>query len=239
MTNFVFVHGAWQGGWCWREVVPRLESKGHSVLAIDLPGHGTSSVRPEEVTLQDYVDAVIRAVKTWSVPPILVGHSMCGILSRVGETAPHGVRALVYVAGLVVPNGSSMMDSVKEFDAEYQDQFLWAPDRRSAGIRPEGARRYLYPLCPPDIVKEVLPLLTAEPVGPYETPIRTTSENFGRVPRYYIECLRDRVVPIALQRAMYSAISCKRIYSIDTDHSPFFSAPAELVSILHSISEDV
>jgi len=30
-TTFVLVHGAYHGGWCWKELVPRLSGAGHRV----------------------------------------------------------------------------------------------------------------------------------------------------------------------------------------------------------------
>ncbi|WP_370270531.1 alpha/beta fold hydrolase, partial [Nioella sp.] len=40
MTQFILVHGACHGAWCWQKVVPALEARGHSVRAIDMPGRG-------------------------------------------------------------------------------------------------------------------------------------------------------------------------------------------------------
>jgi pimeloyl-ACP methyl ester carboxylesterase len=40
MSTFVLIHGAWLGGWCWYRVIPRLEQRGHTVVALDLPSHG-------------------------------------------------------------------------------------------------------------------------------------------------------------------------------------------------------
>ena len=37
MARFVLVHGAWHGGWCFRELVRELEARGHEVAAPDLP----------------------------------------------------------------------------------------------------------------------------------------------------------------------------------------------------------
>ena len=64
------------------------------------------------------------------------------------------------------------------------------------------------------------------------TPISVTEGNFGRVPRVYIECLRDRAIPPALQKRMYTAMACRQVISMDTSHSPFFSAPQALVDHL-------
>jgi hypothetical protein len=33
MANFVLVHGAWHGGWCWRDVVAPLARAGPRVFA--------------------------------------------------------------------------------------------------------------------------------------------------------------------------------------------------------------
>jgi len=62
-------------------------------------------------------------------------------------------------------------------------------------------------------------------------------ERAGRVPRIYIQCLRDRVLPIDGQRAMQQAVGCERILTIDTDHSPFLSRPGELADHLLSLAQ--
>jgi pimeloyl-ACP methyl ester carboxylesterase len=237
MARFVLVHGSWQGAWCWREIVLRLTAKGHEVVALDLPGHGEDRSPPETATLQDYAARIIEAVHASRDNPILVGHSMGGVIGQAAEFIPGRIRALVYVAALVPPNGSSMMKFVEGFDPEYIAQFVWSADRRTARITPEGARRFLYSDCPSDAIESALPLFTAEPVAPFETPLSLTETHYGTVPRYYIECLRDRVVPIALQRSMRSMVSFDHVYSLNTDHSPFFSMPEDLALILHGIAE--
>ena len=189
------------------------------------------------MTFDDYVRGVMDVVQSVGEDPILVGHSMTAIISQVAERIPSKIRALVYVAGLLLENGQTMLDVVNEFDPKYLAEILWAGDRKTAWLSPLGVKEFLYPLCPSPVVETVVPWLTAEPVAPYEARLEISAEDFGRVPRYYIECLRDRVIPLALQRKMHSALPCKRVYSIDTDHSPFFSAASELTSILSAIAE--
>ncbi len=75
MSRFVLVHGAWHGAWCWNKVVPLLEAKGHSVDAIDLPGHGSDVTPIAEVTLERYAERVGRALRAEPEPAVLVGHS--------------------------------------------------------------------------------------------------------------------------------------------------------------------
>lgn len=231
----MLVHGSWQGAWCWREVIPRLASAGHEAVAIDLPGHGDDRTPVESVTFQHYVDRVLQAVNDSSDAPILVGHSMGGaIVRQAAGLAPRRVRAIVSVASLLPPNGAKMLSSVERFDPEYVAQILWADDRRTTRLSLEGVRRFACFLCPAATVDWAIPRLTVEPVSPYETPLFFSDS--GR-PHYYIECLQDRIVPIALQRSMHADFPADRVYALDTDHCPFFSMPEEFASILHRIVE--
>jgi pimeloyl-ACP methyl ester carboxylesterase len=238
MASFVLVHGAWQGSWCWQDVVPLLAGRGHRVRAIDLPAHGRDQTRADAVTLDDYVDAIVGAVLACDQPALLVAHSMGGVAMQAGERIPDRLKAIVYVAATLPAHGTTMLETVAGFDPEYAAQIVWAEDRRSARITPEGACAFLYTSCPPDRINQVLPLLTPEPVAPFETPIQITRENLGRVPSSYVECLRDRAVPIALQRTMQNAARVVRVHTLDADHSPFFSAPRELAAALHVIASD-
>jgi pimeloyl-ACP methyl ester carboxylesterase len=161
---------------------------------------------------------------------------MGGLIGQVAELVPDRIRALVYVSALLAPSGTSMMQLVDGFDPLYLAEFEWAPDRRTARLSAAGLRDFLYSCCPPSAVEAASRLLTPEPVAPFETPFSTAEVNFGRVPRYYVECRRDRIVPLALQRSMRAGLTFRGIYSIDTDHAPFFSAPDELTAILHTIA---
>ncbi len=124
--TFVFVHGAWHGGWCWSEVVRLLAEQGYPAIALDLPGHGMTArlpvsytAQPQDMgalstevsplaalTLNDYRDHVLKVVhglvKHGSGPVILVGHSLGGAtLSAVAEADPTVVRRLVYLTAFV------------------------------------------------------------------------------------------------------------------------------------------
>ena len=238
MAEFILVHGSWHGAWCWNEVVRRLEERGHTVAAIDLPGHGQDRTPPEAVTLENYLACIGQAIDC-PRRPILVGHSMGGLIGPVAERVPERVRALIFVSALLPPGGSSMMDLVSGFDPRYLAQLEWAPDRRTARLSLAGVRDFFYNCCPANVAETAFPLLTPEPAAPFETRIPITGADSDTVPRYYVECLRDRVVPIALQRAMCAGARIQGVYSLDTDHAPFFSAPERLAAILDEIAGKV
>jgi len=43
MKHYILVHGAWEESRIWDDVTPVLEAQGHTVTALDLPGHGSNS----------------------------------------------------------------------------------------------------------------------------------------------------------------------------------------------------
>jgi pimeloyl-ACP methyl ester carboxylesterase len=108
-------------------------------------------------------------------------------------------------------------------------------DKSSSTIREEALRDAFYGECPDDDVALARLCVQAEPTVPLATPLQITDANFGSVERVYIECLRDRAIPISLQRRMQAALPCRQVLALDTDHSPFFSRPDELVECLSSL----
>ncbi|MBD3648667.1 MAG: alpha/beta fold hydrolase, partial [Pseudomonadales bacterium] len=78
MANFVLVHGAWHGGWCWQKVRTFLEERGHRVWTPDLPGHGDDPGDVADATLDNYVDRVVAPLDECDAPAVLVGHSSGG-----------------------------------------------------------------------------------------------------------------------------------------------------------------
>ncbi len=237
MSTYVLIHGSLHGGWCWNKVVPLLESEGHKVEAPDLPGHGSDKTPIQEISLQVYADSVCKVLDAQSEPVILVGHSMGGmVITQTAEYRPDKIKTLVYLAAFLLRNGESLRQVGRE-DTEslLTPNLVWAEDQSYSTIREEALKEALYGDCSDEDVERAKSLLVPQASAPGLTPVNTTEQNFGQVPRVYIECLRDRAVSPSIQKKMYTALPCKKVISMDTSHSPFFSAPEELVSHLVSL----
>jgi pimeloyl-ACP methyl ester carboxylesterase len=236
MSRYVLIHGAWHGGWCWDKVVPLLEREGHAVEAPDLPGHGRDRVAVQEVSLQAYADRVCKILDAQPEPVILVGHSMGGIvITQVGEYRPARIETLVYLTAFLVRNGESLRQ-VFQGDTEtlLRPNTVWAEDQ-SCTVKDEALKEVFYGDCSDEDVARARSLLVPQATAPFVAPVSTTEENFGRIPRAYIECLRDRTISPSVQRSMYTALPCREVISMDTSHSPFLSAPEELAGHLMSL----
>jgi pimeloyl-ACP methyl ester carboxylesterase len=82
-TAVVFVHGAWHGGWCWSEqFLPYFAEHGHPAHAFDLRGHGQSdgATTLRRNRIADYVADLKSVVDGLGGSPVLIGHSMGGVV---------------------------------------------------------------------------------------------------------------------------------------------------------------
>lgn len=235
--TFVLIHGAGSGGWVWHKVAPLLEQRGYRVITLDLPGHGLDRTPITEVSLQAYVDRVCQILSTQAEPVVLVGHSMAGgVISQAAEALPDTIKTLVYLAGYLLQNGESMLD-ITQADTEslLLANALFSEDQRSATFRPEALKDLGYADCSDADMALVRSLLTPQATAPLATPVTTTPDNFGRVPRVYIECLQDFVIGPMAQKRMYTALPCQQVLTLDTSHNPYLSAPGELANHLLSL----
>jgi pimeloyl-ACP methyl ester carboxylesterase len=235
--TYVLIHGAWHGSWCWDKIVPLLEMRGHKAVAPDLPGHGTDKSPVSEVSLQAYVDRVVKILDAQSEPVVLVGHSMGGIvISQAAEYRPEKVKTLAYLSAFLLRDGESLLQIAQEDeDALVLPNLVMADDQSSATVKDEALGEAFYGGCSVEDVARAKSLLVPQAAAPFATPVHTTTENFGRVPRIYIECRRDRAISPSAQKRMYTALPCQRVVSMDTSHSPFFSASEELLAHLTAI----
>jgi len=79
----LFVHGAWHGAWCWEEnFLPFFADNGYRALAVSVRGHGNSPTdKPlRALSVADLVADISAVAGSLPVPPIVIGHSMGGLL---------------------------------------------------------------------------------------------------------------------------------------------------------------
>jgi pimeloyl-ACP methyl ester carboxylesterase len=230
MTTFVLVHGAWHGAWCWFKVIPLLEKAGHTTVAVDLPSHGIDRTPTSEVSLELCAEAVCRVLDECREPVILVGHSMGGVvISRAAELRPGKVEKLVYLAAFLLPSGVTILEATPpDTRAKTVASLVIKDGGHAASLRAEALRHMFYADCDEADVALARTLLVPQAMAVSATRLSTSSENWGRVPRFYVECTLDNAIPIEAQRAMSLQLPCRRVITMETSHSPFFSAPGEL-----------
>lgn len=237
MADFLLVHGSCHGAWCWREVIPHLTALGHSARAIDLPGHGADPTPRDQVTLDGYGRAIVAALD--DRPTVVVGHSMAGypITLAADMAEPGRIAALVYLCAYVPAPGMSLADMRRAGPRQpLAGAIDMAPDRLTFRFRDDRLAEVFYQDCPEGTVDLARAHLTPQAVLPQETPL-TPGPRWAAVPRHYIRCTGDRVIPPEYQATMAEGFPAHRHSTLDASHSPFFSMPDTLARRLHDIAE--
>jgi len=130
MANFVLVHGAWHGGWCWRETAQALRAAGHTVFTPTHTGVGERFHQSgENITLETHIRDVCGCIEWEELQDvILVGHSYGGmVITGVADRMSDKVRSLVYLDAFVPENGDSLNGLLsKALAPEVAAQFLSA-----------------------------------------------------------------------------------------------------------------
>lgn len=239
MKEYVLVHGACHGAWCWEAVAERLSARGHRMVVLDLPGHGRRASEHTTASVVSYARSVVDAMAFHGISRgIVVGHSMGGlVIPKVVEMAPERVAHLVFLAAVVLPDMSSLWDT------------HLVPGQRAMirGLAQAGGNgTFLYPAWYAwsrwmndlaqghPVVQAALPRLTPQPLRPFVEQVNLTGFYAMSVPRTYIRCLKD--VAVQPDRAVeYARRLGVKPVDLDVAHDAMLSAPDALVRLLESL----
>jgi pimeloyl-ACP methyl ester carboxylesterase len=235
MSRFVLIHGAWHGAWCWERVVPLLHAAGHTVIAPDLPGHGTDATPWWRVTLGAYARRARDTARQTGGPAIAVGHSMGGIvISDAAAREPGLFTGLIYLCAFVPQPGESLM-ALGRLDRHGRAPSAMRRGLTRSTIDPERGPAVFYNTCPPDVAAAATRRLCAQPNLPLFQ--GASAPRAPLPPRAYVECSEDRAISIAHQRFMRERAGIAHVAALATDHSPFFSAPEALAATLGELAQ--
>jgi non-heme chloroperoxidase len=123
-TPLLFIHGAYAGAWCWAEnFLPYFAEAGYASHAVSLRGHGGSIGRDvlDTLSIDDYVRDARAVAATLPQLPVLIGHSMGGMVVQkfleqspvpaavlMASVPPHGLMTSAF--GLAFNNPGMMRD---------------------------------------------------------------------------------------------------------------------------------
>jgi pimeloyl-ACP methyl ester carboxylesterase len=185
-------------------------------------------------------------------PCVLVAHSMGGVVATVvAEKAHELVREIVYVSAFAPVSGNSAAYYITtpENAGEGVTDLLAADPGQIGALRQDTGdlerHREISEVFYGDVddatAAAAISLLGPDgPAGIPGEPVVVTESRYGANPHTYVLCLRDKVVPVALQRrfiAEIDAVSVRptTVVELDTSHSPFLSRPGELAEVIASV----
>jgi pimeloyl-ACP methyl ester carboxylesterase len=236
VTTLVLVHGGTVSSRMWDPVLPYLSG---AAYAVDLPGRRHRPADLGTVTRQDWIDSVgDDIVANGFGDVVLVGHSSGGyVIPGVATLVPTRVRHLVFLTATVPAEGKAPVDYLKPklqemTRASERLQYERAKGKTLGDLRPGEP--------PIDTGLEVVenpPRMGLEAPGPLFEPFSWAGVPPREVvPRTYIRCLRDRVIPPDLASTMVENMGGADVIDLDVDHDVATSAPDVLAAVLDRLA---
>jgi pimeloyl-ACP methyl ester carboxylesterase len=242
MADFVLVHGAWHGGWCWRRMVDALQKQGHRAFAVTLTGVGDRAhLLSPLITLETHIADVANTIEAEELQQVVLAvHSYAGMIgTALADRMPQRLKHLVYVDAVVPRPGESWSST-------------HASATREARIAAAGASPdYSFPAPDPSVFglaaddhDWVQRRQTPHPGHTYQAPLQFDPRRVAGVPRTFVDCVKPRLGTIDSIRprvrdpnfwdGAWTGGGGIRVVELATGHDPMVSAPAELTRVLLS-----
>lgn len=230
MVKVILVHGMNGTARSWHRLPAMLSDTGYDTQALDLPGHdkrtsfleillGGNGQHDPGVTMADYVQAVAQAFPSGSERNVvLIGHSMGGaVISHVARAYPDRVAQLIYVAAMLPDTGQSIRSILAAIKA------MNVPITQTL----EDFSPHIHKM-----------QLVRQPTRPLSEVFIRASE-FDALPRGYVLCESDDVIPAELQSRMIDAYASAgaKTHRIDVplSHFPQFDDPKMLFKCIKDL----
>ncbi len=242
MANFVLVHGAWHGAWCWQRVTQALVQAGHRAHAVTLTGLGERAhLLDASITLQTHIRDVEMAIEAEEMQDVILAvHSYAGMLgTAVADRMPGRLRHLVYVDAVVPKPGESW--SSTHASATRKARMDAARESTTFSFPPPDPS--IFGLADDDLAW-VRRRQTPHPGHTYEAVLEFDPQRVASVPRTFVNCTRpalatiDAIRPRVADRSFWGgawldpAGGGAQVVTLETGHDPMISAPAELTRVL-------
>ncbi len=239
MATFALIHGGAHGGWCWEEVVPELEARGHTAVAPDLP------IEDESAGALAWAETVVAALPPGADDLVVVGHSLGGMVVPVVATLVP-VRHLVFLGAMVPMPGMTYAEYLATQDAisfsseaggEAWDPEEPRPEPAAAGgavISWSAARAGFYQDLPEEVARRAWERLRPQAMTVFSEPCPI--DTWPEVPATYVLMTEDRAVNQAWSRRVATERLGAAVIELPGGHSPFYSRPAELAETLDRIA---
>ena len=220
MATFVLVHGAWHGGWCWRDVAASLRADGHDVHTPTLSGVAERAALAPHVDLSTHITELVQLLSFEDVhDAVLVGHSYAGVvITGTAARVPTRLSRLVYLDAFIAEPGQSMFDLLRPerrevYEATIHDGLIPSPSPEVFGITDPAQAAW------------VGERLTPQPLRTWTEPLAGTCALASK----YIRCTEG---PLVKSFEGFAAQCDGEVVEIATGHDAMITTPPALAALL-------
>lgn len=235
--TFVFIHGAWHGGWCWSEVRRQLELEGHQVFTPTLPGHAERAAE-QPISLERYISDLFATLRLKRLQDAtLVGHSMAGILlPALVERMMDHFKRIVYVAAFVLASGEAMTDYLPQKTIDFYNALALEGGDGRIALSAHVAMQALYNRCSPDTAQESIRRMTPQPYAPFKEKVKDGYQTASHLTSAVILATDDRAMPHEVWTRFSERVRPDRYAEVDGDHMMMISNPGGFVEKLLEVT---
>jgi pimeloyl-ACP methyl ester carboxylesterase len=211
MPPILMIHGMWSRPSTFTQLRAELEPAGIRSAAVTLPHHDVPPGAPAPAALAttriaDYVAALERDAADLGEPPVILGHSMGGLLAQL-------LSVRIQPKGLILlstaPSAQASAFSAASVRTMWSVTGKWGWWREATLLDAEAARFGVYNGVPEAEVRPALAELTwdsgpvlAQLAAPFLDPDKGAKVDYSRLtmPTLMVTGLEDRIVPAATSR---------------------------------------
>lgn len=226
MANIVLIHGAYQGGWIWRDTARALRLKGHDVYTPTLEGCAERAHQLRVgITTEAHADELAELLRCYDLDAVtIVGTSTGGMSAcKLAEVARARIAKVVLVDALALDDGERLSDIVRRPHA-VTTELATGPTREDAAGR-------LFAELEAPVRDWALERYTFHPLDVMQEPVRLSSFWDSTWDAAVIWCRHSPNPPLAHQQRAAERLKA-RWHELDTGHYPMLQAPTKLAELI-------
>ena len=231
----VLVHGGYADSSCWNQTLSHLQCEGYATICGANPLRGIPTDAPYIASLLDSIAG----------PVVLVGHSMGGTVVTNAAAGKGNVKALVYIAAFVPDVGETQGELIDKYPGS-EVLPVSVPVTYTKADGTTGTDLYLSAdgqaaFCA-DISKGAFQLLhaTQRPFDAASFTYPTTAAAWHAIPVWGLVAGRDKAIPPAAERWMYSRANARKVVEVPTSsHCAMLSHPQIVADLIEDAARAV
>ena len=230
--TYVLVHGAWHGGWVWKDVSDQLTDYGHRVTTPTLTGLGERAhLVLDDVGLDTHVNDIVQHIQMENLTNVvLLGWSYGGmVVTGVISIIPDRILSVIYLDAFVPEDGKALVDYATLQIEPIQD--LLKAGERLVPL-PQNAYQDRWNITEQAVIDSAVPRLTPQPIESFIQSVKAPLGLPKNINYTYIKLNGDQLEPF--MQFYEQALSDLHFETekVEDGHMIMLTNPGKLVALL-------
>lgn len=234
-NTFVLIHGAWHGGWVWRDIATILQAHGHKVNPVTLTGLGERAhLLTPDVGLSTHIEDVARHIEMEELKDVIAvgwsygGMVLTGLLSRVADL----IGTAVYLDAFLPEDGKSVYDYATAEQAAIKKAQI---DGQIVRPLPDNAYQERWGVTDKAVIEAAAVRCTPQPLKSFTEPVHAPMGLPADIKYIYVKLAGDQPTPF--KNCYEQALTDPRFttYKFEDPHPMMLTNPGDLAELLLGI----